>query len=568
MGGFSGFTAGIRALRAAQLALETTGHNIANANTPGYSRQRVELVESLPDLTPWGVKGTGVDIAGITRIRASYLDVQLRNETKLLGQWEEMEKFLSRLELYFNEPSDEGLNKLLAEFWGRWEDLSLTPEEQTSRSNVLQQAEMLTTHLNMLYEKIQGLRYDADEAIKAYIQEINSLARSIASLNDQIRFYEIGDFVANDLRDQRDEMLRRLSELIDFTTEEQPDGTVLISVGGVNLVDRVSASTITYRYNEEGHIVPIWEMNNGPVQVRAGKLRGALLARDEKIPTYLDRINRISRTLIVEVNRQHTQGWGLEGFSSLSSAYAIQEADEELSSSDSGLDFYDVISNGTFVVTVKDDAGTTVSADTISITSGTGGTTANDIINAIGSDYSSGIAHLRAYLDSDGYLHIDAEDGYRFFLNQDSSGVLTALGLNVFFKGNSAGTIAVNDPIVENVKFISASSSGEVGDGNNAIAIAGLKDTALMEGGSATIYDYYASTLGMMGVDKREADNMKQAQETLITHIKNSIEEISGVSLDEEAMNLMRFQRAYEAAAKYINAVDELLDILINEVAG
>ncbi len=568
MGGFSGFTAGIRALRAAQLALETTGHNIANANTPGYSRQRVELVEALPDLTPWGVKGTGVEIARIARIREGFLDIQLRNETKLLGQWEEIEKFLSRLELYFNEPSDEGLNKLLSEFWGRWEDLSLTPEEQTSRSNVLHQSEMLTAHLNMLYEKIQGLRYDADEAIKAYIQEINSLASNIASLNDRIRFYEVGDFVANDLRDQRDEMLRRLSELIDFTTEEQPDGTVLVSVGGVNLVDRVSATTITYRYNEEGHVVPIWEMNNAPVQARAGKLKGAMIARDVKIPAYLDRVNQIARTLIVEVNRQHTQGWGLEGFSSLTSSYALQDADASISSSDSGLDFYDVVSDGSFVITVKDTAGNTLSANTISITSGAGGTSANDIITAIGSDFSSGISHLRAYLDSDGHLHVEAEDGYRFFLNQDGSGALTALGLNVFFKGNSAGTIAVSDPIASNVKYISASASGEIGDGNNAIAIARLKDADLMEGGSATIYDYYASTLGMMGVDKREADNMKEAQETLITHIKNSIEEISGVSLDEEAMNLMRFQRAYEAAAKYINAVDELLDILINEVAG
>ncbi len=566
MSGFAGLSIAMRALRAAQMSMEVSGHNIANANTPGYSRQRVELVESLPDLTPWGVKGTGVEISRIARVREEYLDLQLRNETKLLGQWEEIEKFLSRLELYFNEPSDEGLNNLMSEFWARWQDLSLTPEEQTSRSNLLQQSDVLANAFNTLYDKMQDLRYDADEAIKSYIQEINSLAQNIASLNKQIRFYEVGDAVANDLRDQRDEMLRELSELIDFNSEEQPDGTILVSIGGVNLVNKVFTEEMSYRFNEEGHIVPIWKTNNAPVEIKAGKLKGVLDARDNKIPTYISRINEIARAIISEVNKQHSKGWGLEAFSSLRSAYSISDTGEEISSSDSGLTFYNVVNDGDFVITVNDDSGNTVSTDTVNIVTGAGGTTTDDIVSTIGSDFTSGISHLRAYVDSDGYLNIEAEAGYRFFINQDTSGALAALGLNTFFKGEDAGTIAVNDPIVENVKFIAASSSGEIGDGNNAVEIAQLKDATLMDNESATIYDYYASTLGVLGVDKKESENLKKGQEVLITHIKNSIEDVSGVSLDEEAMNLLKFQHSYQAAARFLGVVDEMLDTLINEV--
>ncbi len=566
MSGFAGLTTAVRALKAAQMAMETTGHNIANANTPGYSRQRVELVESPPDLTPWGVKGTGVEIARIARVREEYLDVQLRNETKLLGKWEEMEKFLTRLELYFNEPSDEGLNDILSQFWGRWEDLSITPEEQTTRSNLYQQADVLAMSFNMLYEKLEGLRFDADEAVKSYIQEINNLAQNIASLNDQIRFYEIGDFVANDLRDQRDELLRQLSELIDFTAEEQPDGTLIVSVGGVNLVDKVNAEKITYRYNSEGHIDPIWELNNGPVAARAGKLKGVLDARDNVIPTYINRLNNMATTLIKEVNKLHSQGWGLDGFSSLTGTYTIADSSAPISTESSGLNFYDEITDGSFVITVKDANGDTDSTTTINITTGVGGTTVDDIISQIGSDYTSGIAHLRASVDSDGHLVIQADSGYKFFVNQDSSGALMALGLNTFFTGTNAEDIAVNSVIANNVNYISASLSGEIGDGRNALSIAQLKDAALMDSGSATIYDYYASTLGMLGVDKQEAENMKKGQEVLVTHVKNSIEEISGVSLDEEAMNLMRFQHAYQAAARFLGVIDEMLDVLINQV--
>ena len=565
MSGFSGLTIATRALRAAQIALEVTGHNIANANTEGYSRQRVDLVEAPPDITPWGVKGTGVEISNISRVKEDYLDIQLRNETKLLGQWEEKEKFLSRLELYFNEPSDEALNNMFAEFWSRWEDLSLTPEEQTSRSNLLQQADMLASSLNMLYTNMNSLRFDADEAIKSYVQEVNSLAQNIASLNDQIRFYEIGDATANDLRDQRDLLLKKLSELIDFSSEEQPDGTLIISVGGVNLVDRIDAEELSYRYNSEGHVVPVWSANNEDVVLRGGKLKGAVDSRDTIIPTYINRINNIATTLIKEVNRQHANGWGTEGFSSLTSSYTVSDSTAALASADSGLDFYDEIQDGIFVVTVKDSSGNTVSSDSVSITTTT---TLDDIVTSIGSDYTSGISHLRASVDADGHLVIEAEDGYNFFINQDTSNTLMALGLNTFFSGTNASNIAVNSTISSNVRHIAASSSGEIGDGSNAIAIASIKEQTLMDNNSATIYDYYASTLGTLGVDKLESENMKRGQEILITHIQNSIEDVSGVSLDEEAMNMLKFQHSYEAAARYMQTVNDMLETLINVVGG
>ncbi len=566
MGGFVGLTIAKKALIANQVAMETIGHNIANANTPGYSRQRVELKESLPDSTPWGAKGTGVDVDDIIRIRDSYLDVQLRNETNELGMWDEKEKFLARVELYFNEPSDTGLANTMERFWNAWQEVAYMPEEQTSRNSLYQDAVSLVTGITDLYNNLESLRTDADTALKAQIKKINSLADSIASLNSQIRYYEVGDATANDLRDQRDQKLAELADLIDYEVSEQPDGTVIVSVGGVNLVDKLDTEDMGYRYNSDGHLDPYWTYNNGSVSVSSGRLYGITNTRDSLIPQYKEIIDDIAEKIISEVNKLHTSGYGLSAFTSLTSQYDISDSTAVLASSSSGLDFYDEIQDGSFTMTVVDSSGNETE-NTISISaSATSGTTLNSLISTIGSSFSTGIAHVRASVSSEGYLTIESDTGYSFYVNNDTSNALMALGLNVFFKGSGADDMDIADPIDNNVNNIAASSSGEVGDGIVALNISALKDSKLMDSNSATITDYYGSSLGVLGVAKKEATDMKNSQEILVTHIKNSIEEISGVSIDEEAMDLIKYQHAYAAAAQFLKTIDQMLDELINGI--
>ncbi len=566
MGGFVGLSIAKKALIANQVAMETIGHNIANANTPGYSRQRVELKESLPDSTPWGAKGTGVDIDDIIRIRDSYLDVQLRNESNELGMWDEKEKFLSRVELYFNEPSDTGLANTMERFWNSWQELAYMPEEQTARNSLYQDAVTLVNGITDLYNNLESLRIDADTALKARIEEINSLAEGIASLNSQIRYYEVGDVTANDLRDQRDQKLTELADLIDYDVSEQPDGTVVVSVGGVNLVDKITTEEVSYRYNSDGHLEPYWTYNNGTLDISSGRLYGIIHTRDSLIPQYKTVVDNIAQAIISQVNKLHVNGYGLSAFSSLTSQYSVDDASQVLASEDSGLDFYDEIQDGSFTITVIDSSGDETE-NTISISaSPTSGTTLNSLISTIGSSFSTGIAHIRASVDSAGFLSIESDTGYNFYINNDTSNALMALGLNVFFKGGGADDMDIAGPIDDNVNNIAASQSGEVGDGLVALDIAQLKDSRLMDNNSATITDYYASNLGVLGVAKKEATDMKNSQEILTTHIKNSIEEISGVSIDEEAMDLIKYQHAYAAAAQFLKTIDQMLDELINGI--
>ena len=233
MGTFFGIEIGRRGIMTQQRALETTGHNVANAKTEGYSRQEVILTTTSPYSYPGmgaGQRGTGVQAQDVRRIRDEFLDYQYRNEIKALGRWEVRQNTVEKLEAILVEPSDQGLSKLMSRFFDAWQNVARNPDTEGARSNLRQEGMALADTFRHLASQINDLKADNRSSIVVKVDEINSLARQVRDLNTQIVKVEAGLLAANDLRDRRDLLLDQLAQIVPIQVEEDQFGAVSIVV--------------------------------------------------------------------------------------------------------------------------------------------------------------------------------------------------------------------------------------------------------------------------------------------------------------------------------------------------
>ena len=448
-----------RSLLTQQKAIDVTGQNIANVNTPGYSRQRVVMEPSTPINFEPGQMGTGVKAAEIQRIYDGFIGGQINGENAKLGQWEATESGLARIELIFNESSGVGLQQAMGEFWGAWQDLVNNPSGYPERTVLLSSSQTLARTFNTMSENLQQIQMDYDRTIVGTIDEINGLSRQIVDLNDKISQVEIAGQNSNDYRDQRDQLLKELSGLIETNTYENDQGQVTVLIGnGSPLVQSPHAYELSTVTNVNGLQDVVWMDRSGtPVDVTAsiggGELKGWLDVRDGYAQDYLDRLDSLAGAIIADVNLQ----------------------------------------------------------------------------NMVGFDMNSNAG-------------------------------------SVFFAGTSATTMAVDPAIVADVNRIAAASSATTSPGGNgnAVAIANLQGQLTMNGGSTTFDNYYSALASGVGNDVRNASANHEYEAGMIAHLENYRESVSGVSLDEEMINLVKFQHAYEAAAKLITTVDDMLNTVLN----
>lgn len=321
-GTFFGFNTALRGMQAQQRGIYTTAHNIANANTEGYTRQRVVLatlpaypVPSMnhPGGQGWQI-GTGVDSQETRRMRDEFLDTQIRRETGTLGQWEQIQDVLEQVEIVFNEPSDTGLSTLMSQFWAAWQELSKYAESSPVRTTVVETANALAEAFNHSAAQLETIKNDIDQTIELKVKEINSLAQQIADLNGQIKnIVTVGD-QPNDLLDQRDLLLDRLGKMIDFTVTTSSNGTITITLGGGgNLVEEVDGSTTIHKLKSSGSDVSwVEEDTQPPLTISNGELFGLQKVKSE-VETYLTNLDTLAGKLATAVNNEHKKGVDLSG---------------------------------------------------------------------------------------------------------------------------------------------------------------------------------------------------------------------------------------------------------------
>ncbi len=313
---FQALEVGKRALLSHQFVLQTIGHNIANVNTPGYTRQRVSISASYPGDSPAGPIGTGIQADDIRHIRDLFLGQQYREAQKSLGQWTYKQKTLSQIESVLNEPQDTSLNDLLNDFWDAWSELSTNSDSTNNRKMVITKANSLVNGIHQVARQLTNLRDSINRDLENMTSEINRLTNEIGKLNQLIKTSEIGSAKANDLRDARDLLIDELSNIIDVRTVDKGNATNLVYMGAMVIVDGPDAFEIgTNTVNENGSPTSniVWKGTKVELTNINGQLKGLVDSRDKTIPGYLDELNQLTTALVEQVNSLHSSGYTLDG---------------------------------------------------------------------------------------------------------------------------------------------------------------------------------------------------------------------------------------------------------------
>jgi len=313
---FQGLEVGKRALLTHQLTMNTIGHNLANVNTPGYTRQRTNITAAHPLETANYNIGNGVTVTTITRVRDLFLTSQYRRESKSLGEWEYREKALAEIETFFSEPNDESLAGVMDKFWSGWMDLSNDPESSAARSAVVAQANTLSRSFHSLHGQLRQMQNSADMDVVDRIDQINLIADQIANLNRMVVSEEIGGSNANDLRDQRDYKIDQLSKLVDVTTREDANGAMGVFISGLAVVENADSFQLDTMVDTSGETTRheiVWKNTKSRIKITGGELKGLIETRDKMVPEYMDRLDQMAATIVDRVNEYHRQGTGLDG---------------------------------------------------------------------------------------------------------------------------------------------------------------------------------------------------------------------------------------------------------------
>ena len=548
-------------LQVAQVQMDVAGHNVANVNKEGYSRQRVTLTARSPLTFTFGQLGRGVQVSDVERLREDFLDTVYRQQAQGLGAAETRASYFARIEDLFQEPGESGFGARLSEFFNSLNDFANNVEEQPVRVSVITEAQSLATGLNELAQQVYALRSNANEDIRNSVPDVNSLALRIAALNGTIHLSETGGHKANDLRDERDLLLDQLAQLVNISYRERSDGEIDVFVSGDVLVTGTDTRQLVAQQDPtidplRSDLVTVRFADNGAaLDIRDGKLYGALTARDTDLAQVATRLDQIAGAIISEINRIHSTGNGLDNLSgTISGSNSVSDPATALSSA--GLPFD--LAPGSFDVVVYDASG----APTTTTVTITASTTLNDLVASL-----NAIPNFSASVGSGNTLRLGAASGNTFSFANDTSGVLTALGINGLFTGHNAATIGVNQDIQNNPRLLTSGYSTDVlntGDNATALALAGVRNAMVFDNGTATIQNFYESLIVRVGVDARANSQTLDVQRAFVNDFQRRREEVSGVSIDEEVTQMMQFERGFQAAARVITIVDRMLDVLLN----
>ncbi|MBK7671585.1 MAG: flagellar hook-associated protein FlgK [bacterium] len=306
----------LSALFAAQAGLATTGHNIANANTPGYSRQLVQFAARRPDMTAVGAIGRGVEVEGVRRIQDEFILNNLRSQTARGESYAAVDSALSEVESILGSIDNDHLGDALTRFFGAWNALAQPTITDSLKENVVTSAVSLVTDLHSIDESLTALETNIESSIQLEIGNLNRLLTQVADLNRQIMSAEAGGQEANDLRDQRDLLITQVSSIAEVSTYEREDGTKDVILAGRTMVARDSVTLFESAYEKSADGYRMTIVTNGTkqaVRLSLGKLEGLMTSRDVHITNVRAQLDGVAKKLIDDVNALHTQGRTLSG---------------------------------------------------------------------------------------------------------------------------------------------------------------------------------------------------------------------------------------------------------------
>jgi flagellar hook-associated protein 1 FlgK len=435
-----------------QKALEVTSNNIANANTPDFSRQKVIFSTIQPDKVDGLGIGSGVQIGDILRIKNQFIESQIRSYSEDQSFSEKKANLLSNLESILSEPSDLGISNLLNEFFNTWEELSVNPQSTQLRANVVQAAQNLSDKLHKVYENFNSVKNDLGKEAEENVKLINTYTSEIKSLNDQIFRTEVRGMNASDLLDKRDSAINELSKIVNINVAIDKDNMANVSIGGVYSADRYNATE--YKVVNENGVISIQSVDGQrTLSVKKGSLGAVLELANKTIPDYIKTIDTFGNALVSSINSIHNQG------------YTNTEPQT------TGIDFF---------------------------------------------------------------------ESYGF------------------------GTLSINKNILNDVNYIAVSGDGTSGNNDIAKNIAELKDAKVIDG--LSFGDKYSNFVSDLANNINQNQHNSDSYSLVLNQLEQQKSSYSGVSVDEEMVNILQYQKSYEAAAKLITVADSLFQTILDVV--
>lgn len=574
------FSIGRSGLAASQLGMNITGNNIANANTPGFSRQRVDLAPSANQLQGRLRIGNGVDVQGIRRLTDQALQQRLLASTSAESAAITNSSLLGGMEQIAAKLDAQGrlqLNKEVNAFFDAWSSLG-SNNPTTTRSTVVEQGSALASYLRTLRGQINSQTGTIDAQLSAAATSTDSLLREVARLNTQIA--SAGSSAAASLQDQRDGVLAKLANLVDITTAPQDNGTVNVYVGSTMLVDAGTYRGVKIDTRTVGteQVVVLATADNGEViGAKGGRVAALLQQRGTSVQEALDRLDRLASELIHEVNRVYSQGSALTAVRSYTGATRVAAADRPLAFNDPTNATFAALTHrptsGAITLRVASDSSGTFNDVNIPIdlngltNAGTPGfaddTSLDDLAAAI-----NALPNLSATITPEGQLRINAAAGHTLSIVSDTSGVLTSLGINTYFAGNDATDIAVRSDLAADASTLSVRAivGGIPTDNGVSNAIIGLRTKAIANLQGNTLLGDWSAYAQELGVQVASAETASDTANAVTENLTSQLNAVSGVSLDEEAINLVLFQTQYQASARYISVLQQMTDTLMRMV--
>ncbi len=613
-----GIEIGKRSLIAHTLGLSTVGHNLSNASTEGYSRQRVEMrapdavyMPALNREERAGQLGQGVEVARIERVRDMLLERRIIAEGGGEGYWGARDKYIGMLEQIYNEPSENSVRASLDRFWESWQELSVHPTEMAARNAVLQRGKSLIDAVHQRYYRLRATQDMLERDVQATVDQVNEITAEIGRLNGQIvKVKAMGDN-PNDLLDRRDLLVNRLSGLVDVTISTQDPDEFVVHSGGMHIVQgrHFERLVAVPDPNNDSYSRVVWSELGQEATFRSGKLPGLIEVRDVDARQEIQKLDLMTVTFADLVNDIHRRGYGLNDRTGLD-FFREQPAINNLSGNydRSGDGVYD----STYVFRITganslDPRQQVGLAGTMTFSGPQGPVEvpyfATDTVGEIIRRINGSGAEVVARLDQAGQLSLHAtpaadpanpefvlrrvEDtgqflvGYAGLLQQpgpagafgwQQPGAVLRLRDGATFavapQAHPAGWIEVNPALRSDPASIAAALSGPAApsDGSAALAIAELRTRPVVLGVTGNFDEFFANVVAEIGLKGEAAGQALRTEEAVMLDLRNMREALSGVNIDEELTTMIKYQHGYAAAARVVTQMDLMLDTIINRM--
>lgn len=627
MSTFSGIEIGKRSMNAHQSSITTAGHNITNANTEGYSRQRVQLRAFDPIYRPDlsraevpGQIGQGMEAQSVQRVRDEMLDQRIVEQGNQETYWETRSKYYMMLEQIYNEPDDVSIRTTMDKFWESWQELALYPESQAHREAVVSRGQSLVNSIQNRDKALTGIGNLLNSDIESNVAQLNDYASQIAALSKEIvRSKAMGDN-PNDLMDRRDLLVEKLSKIANITSDQRDSDEFMVHLEGHILVQGGIARQFDVEsvVDNNGYSRVVWSDTRNEANVKGGSLGALIELRDVDVRNEIQSLNTMTMNFADLVNDVHRNSVGANNTTGLD--FFVQRPFVENTNGN-----YDSDGDGVedrtyafrFTGTNALDAQEQIGIAGVMTLSGHSGNVqvpyyptdrVEDVINRIND--SNG--EVKAYLDRNNNLVLKAtaaqeienpdfvirhvEDSGYFLAGY--SGILSGTGAENAYDFGAANAVnslrgmdgegaraqfavapytnpstylEINSAIRNDVMSVASAYADHTGralngDGRAATEIASIRNSKVMIGRERTLDDYFADTVTNVGLKGEQAETNMLSQNAVMDDLRGLRDSISGVNIDEELADIMKFQHGYNAAAKFISVFDSLIDTVINRL--